>query len=41
MNVDTVLLGSILTVVLSTVIVVYLAFKVKNLMNKDAESHKK
>jgi hypothetical protein len=41
MNIDAVFLGSMLTVVLSTVVVVYLLFKVKSLMDKDAESHKK
>ncbi len=40
MNIDAVVLGSALTVALSTIIVVYLAFKVKGLMNKDADSHK-
>ncbi len=41
MNMDAVVWGSALTVVLATVIVVFLAFKAKSLMNKDAESHKK
>lgn len=40
MNIDAVLLGSALTIVLSTVVVVYLLFKIKSLMDKDAESHK-
>ncbi len=40
MNIDAVFLGSVLTVVLSTVVVVYLLYKVKSLMDKDAESHK-
>ncbi len=40
LNIDAVVWGSAITVVLATVIVVYLAFKVKSLMNKDADSHK-
>ncbi len=40
MNFDAVVWGSALTVAISTIIVVYLAFKVKGLMNKDADSHK-
>jgi hypothetical protein len=41
MNMDAVFWGAILSAVLSAVIVVYLAFKAKALMNRDAESHKK
>ncbi len=40
MNLDAVAIGSIVAVVISVVIVVFLAFKVKALMKKDAESHK-
>jgi hypothetical protein len=40
LNFDAVVWGSILSAVLSAVIVVYLAFKVKGLMDKDADSHK-
>ena len=39
MNLDAVAIGSIVAVVISVVIVVFLAFKVKALMKKDAESH--
>lgn len=41
MNIDAVLLGSILTVVLSTAVVVYFVYNAKKLMDKDAASHKK
>ena len=37
---DPVVWGSILTVVIAVVIVVFLAFKVKALIKKDAEAHK-
>ncbi|WP_260292847.1 hypothetical protein [Sedimenticola hydrogenitrophicus] len=40
MNVDTVVIGSAVTVVLCVVIVGYIGFKVKALINKDAKSHK-
>ncbi len=40
MNFDAVVWGSAITVIISTVIVVYLGFKAKKLMDKDAESHK-
>jgi len=40
MNLDAVAIGSIVAVVISVVIVVFLAFKIKALMKKDAESHK-
>ena len=40
MNLDAVAIGSIVAVVISVVIVVFLAFKVKALMKKDAESHR-
>jgi len=40
LNFDAVVWGSILSAVLSGVVVVYLLYKVKNLMDKDAESHK-
>lgn len=38
---DPVVWGSILTVVIAVVIIVFLSIKVKSLMAKDAESHKK
>jgi hypothetical protein len=41
MNVDTVVVGSLVAVVLSVVIVGYIGFKVKALINKDAKSHRK
>ncbi len=40
MHFDAVFWGSIISVVIAVVIVVFLAFKVKGLMAKDAESHK-
>jgi len=40
MNWDPVLWVSMLRVIIAIVIVVFLAFKVKSLMNKDAEAHK-
>ena len=40
MHYDAVFWGSIVTVVIATVIVVFLGFKVKALIKKDAESHK-
>lgn len=40
MNWDPVAWMSILMVVICVVIVVFLAFKVKGLMNQDAEAHK-
>ena len=40
MHYDAVFWGSIITVVIATVIVVFLGFKVVALMKKDAESHK-
>ncbi len=41
MNIDLVALGSIIAVISSAAIVVFLAFKIKGLINKDAESHKR
>jgi hypothetical protein len=41
MNVDTVVVGSLVAVVLCVVIVGYIGFKVKALINKDAKSHRK
>lgn len=41
MNWDPVAWMSILMVVIAVVIVVFLSFKVKNLMNRDAEEHQK
>ena len=38
---DPVVWGSILSVIIAIVIFVFLAFKIKALMNKDAESHKR
>jgi ABC-type proline/glycine betaine transport system permease subunit len=38
---DPVVWGSILTVIIAIIIVVFLSFKVKTLMDKDAESHKR
>jgi len=38
---DPVVWGSIAAVVVSVVIVVFLGFKIKALMNKDAEAHRK
>jgi hypothetical protein len=40
MNIDAVLVGSVLAVVIAVAIVVFLAFKVKKLMNQDAARHK-
>ncbi len=37
---DPVVWGSILSVVIAVVIFVFLAFKIKSLMDKDAGSHK-
>lgn len=39
MNGDAVFWGSIITVVISVVIVIFLGFKVKNLIKSDAEKH--
>ena len=39
MNTDWVFWGSIITVVISTVIVVYLGFKVVALMKRDEKNH--
>ena len=39
--IDSVVIGSIAAVVISLVIIVYLVFKIKALMDKDAEAHKK
>jgi len=39
--IDSVVVGSIAAVVISVVIIVYLVFKIKALMDKDAEAHKK
>lgn len=40
MHLDAVFWGSIASVAVAVVIFVFLAFKVKTLMNKDADSHK-
>ena len=40
MNLDAVALGSIAAVAISAVIVVFLVFKIKTLMDKDAENRK-
>lgn len=40
MNLDAVALGSIAAVAISAVIVIFLVFKIKALMDKDAESRK-
>lgn len=40
MHLDAVFWGSIISVVIAVVIFVFLVFKVKALMNKDAEAHK-
>ena len=39
--IDSVVVGSIAGVAISVVIIVYLVFKIKALMDKDAEAHKK
>lgn len=39
--IDSVLVGSIAAVAISVVIFGYLVFKIKALMDKDAEAHKK
>jgi hypothetical protein len=39
MNGDAVFWGSIATVVIAVVIIVFLAFKVRNLIKSDAERH--
>ncbi len=39
MHYDAVFWGSIVTVVIAVVIVVYLGFKAKQLMDRDAKSH--
>ncbi len=39
--IDSVVVGSIAAVAISVVIIVYLVFKIKALMDKDAEAHKK
>ena len=39
--IDSVVVGSIAGVAISVVIIVYLVFKIKALMDKDAESHRK
>jgi len=41
MHLDAVFWGSIASVVIAAVVFIFLVFKVKTLMNKDAESHKK
>ena len=41
MNLDAVALGSIAAVAVSAVIVVFLVYKIKTLMEKDEASHKK
>ena len=38
---DSVVVGSIAAVVISVLIIVYLVFKIKALMDKDAEAHNK
>jgi hypothetical protein len=40
MNTDAVFWGSVITVVITVVILVYLGFKAKQLMDRDARSHK-
>ena len=40
MHLDAVFWGSIISVLIAVVIFVFLVFKVKALMNKDAEAHK-
>jgi len=39
--IDSVVVGSVVAVVICVVIFVSLVFKIKTLMNKDAEAHKK
>ncbi len=39
MNVDAVVVGSIISVAIAVVIVVYLVYKVIKLMNEDAQRH--
>jgi D-serine dehydratase len=39
--IDSVVVGSIAAVAVSAGIIVYLVFKIKALMSKDAEAHKK
>ena len=39
--IDSVVVGSIVAVVICVVIFVFLLVKIKDLMNKDAEAHKK
>ncbi len=39
MNGDAVFWGSMITVAISVVIIIFLAFKVKNLIKSDAEKH--
>ena len=39
--IDSVVVGSVVAVVISIVIIVFLVFKIKTLMDKDAEAHKK
>jgi len=41
LNLDWVTIGSIIAVVICVVIIVYLGFKIKVLMDRDAEAHKK
>ncbi len=41
LNLDWVTIGSIVAVAICVLIIVYLAFKVKGLMDKDAEAHRK
>jgi hypothetical protein len=41
MNWDPVMWMSILMVIIAIIIIIYLGFKVKALMNQDAEAHKK
>ncbi len=40
MNYDAVAVGAIVAVAVSIGIIVFLVFKIKSLMNKDAETHK-
>ncbi len=41
MNFDAVVVGSAITVVLCVIIVGFIGFKVKGLINKDADTHRK
>jgi hypothetical protein len=40
MHYDAVFWGSIISVAIAVIIIVFLGFKVKKLINQDAESHK-